>query len=79
MRLQAVAKVRKIAPHLYVEEVLAAALGPSTAMQEMVELAGSIQRHASEILASSVETRDHIHIISDYIVDLYRSKDESAS
>lgn len=74
--VQAAAKVRRIAPHLYVEEILIAALGPSSMMQELVELTDAIRQHAHDIRASSTETRDQIHVIADYIVDLYRSRDE---
>lgn len=74
--VQAVAQVRRIAPHLYVEEVLMASLGPSDAMQKAMELAESMRDHASELLSNSIETRDQIRIIADYIVDLYRARDE---
>lgn len=77
--VQAAAQVRRIAPHLYVEEVLVAALGPSDTMQKAVELAESMRAHASKILSSSIETRDQIRIIADYIVDLYRASDEGES
>ena len=77
--VQAAAQVRRIAPHLYVEEVLVASLGPTDAMQKAVKLAESMRAHASEILSSSIETRDQIRIIADYIVDLYRASDEGES
>lgn len=77
--VQAAAKVRGVAPHIYVEEALSASLAPSEAMQRVAQLAESMNANASDILANATETRDQIRVISDFIVDLYRERTASES
>lgn len=76
---QAAAKARGVAPHLYVEEALLAALGPSQAMQRLVQLAESMSANAAEMVTNSAETRDQVRVISDFIVDLYRERTDVES
>ncbi|MCJ2067374.1 hypothetical protein MKK75_00905 [Methylobacterium sp. J-030] len=75
--VQAAAKVRGVAPHLYVEEALSASLGPSDAMQRFAHVAESMNVNAADIMANAAETRDQIRVISDFIVDLYRVRNEN--
>lgn len=72
--VQAAAKVRGVAPHLYVEEALTASLGPSQAMRTLSEMAEAMSANARDIMANSAETRDQVRVISDFIVDLYRER-----
>lgn len=72
--VQAAAKVRGVAPHLYVEEALTASLGPSQAIRTLSEMAEAMSANARDIMANSAETRDQVRVISDFIVDLYRER-----
>ena len=72
--VEAAARARGIAPHLFVEEALTAALGPSEAVVRLTELAEAAATSAREARASAAEMQDQIQVISDFIVDLYRAE-----
>jgi len=72
--VEAAARARGIAPYLFVEEALTAALGPSKTVAQLTELAEAAGASAREARASAVEMRDQIQVISDFIVDLYRAE-----
>lgn len=77
--VQAAAKVHGVAPHLYVEEALRTALGPSESMHKAAQIADNVRAQADEMMASAREIRDQIQVIADYIVDLHRSPEPSES
>lgn len=72
--VEAAARARGIAPYLFVEEALTAALGPSEVMARLAGLADMAAISAREARASAAEMRDQIQVISDFIVDLYRAE-----
>jgi hypothetical protein len=77
--VQAAAKVHGVAPHLYVEEALRTALGPSESMHKAAEIAENVRAQAVEMMASAAEMRDQVRVIADYIVDLYRATEPRES
>lgn len=72
--VQAASKARGVPLHVQVEEALIASLGPSQALAQLANLAESMKANAADIVANAAETRDQIRVISDYVVDLYRSE-----
>ena len=72
--VEAAARARGIAPYLFVEEALTAALGPSETVARLAELSEAAALSAREARASAAEMRDQIQVISDFIVDLYRAE-----
>ena len=72
--VEAAAQARGIAPYLFVEEALTAALGPSETIAHLAELAEAAAASAREARASAAEMQDQIQVISDFIVDLYRAE-----
>ena len=72
--VEAAARARGIAPYLFVEEALTAALGPSETVARLAELADAAATSAREAQVSAAEMRDQIQVISDFIVDLYRAE-----
>ena len=72
--VEAAARARGIAPYLFVEEALTAALGPSETVARLAELSEAAALSAREARASAAELRDQIEVISDFIVDLYRAE-----
>lgn len=72
--VEAAALARRIAPYLFVEEALKAALGPSETVARLAELADAAASSAREARVSAAEMRDQIQVISDFIVDLYRAE-----
>ncbi|MEN3214134.1 hypothetical protein PUR23_29585 [Methylorubrum populi] len=72
--VEAAARARGIAPYMFVEEALTAALGPSEMVARVAELAEAAAASAREARASAAEMRDQIQVISDFIVDLYRAE-----
>ena len=76
--VEAAARARGIAPHLFVEEALTAALGPSEAVARLTELAEAASTSAREAQASAAAMEDQIRVISDFIVDLYRAEVEAS-
>ena len=76
--VEAAARARRIAPYLFVEEALKAALGPSETVARLVELADAAALSAREARVSAAEMRDQIQVISDFIVDLYRAEAQAS-
>lgn len=72
--VEAAARARGIAPYLFVEEALKAALGPSETVARVAELTEAAAASARDARASAAEMRDQIQVISDFIVDLYRAE-----
>ena len=72
--VEAAARARGIAPYMFVEEALTAALGPSETVARVAELTKAAAASAREAQASAAEMRDQIQVISDFIVDLYRAE-----
>jgi hypothetical protein len=72
--VEAAARARGIAPYLFVEEALTAALGPSETVARLAELAETAAASAREARVSAAEMLDQIQVISDFIVDLYRAE-----
>lgn len=72
--VEAAARARGIAPYVFVEEALKAALGPSETMARLTELAEAAAASAREARASAAEMRDQVQVISDFVVDLYRAE-----
>lgn len=72
--VEAAARARGIAPYLFVEEALKAALGPSETVVRLAEFAEAAATSAREARASAAEMQDQIQVISDFIVDLYRAE-----
>lgn len=77
--VEAAARARGIAPYLFVEEALTAALGPSEIMARLATLADTAAISAREARASAAEMRDQIQVISDFIVDLYRAEAQASA
>ena len=76
--VEAAARARGIAPYLFVEEALKAALGPSETVARLAELTEAAALSAREARASAAEMRDQIQVISDFIVDLYRAEAQAS-
>ena len=76
--VEAAARTRGIAPYLFVEEALKAALGPSETVARLAELADAAAASAREAQVSAAEMRDQIQVISDFIVDLYRAEAQAS-
>jgi hypothetical protein len=76
--VEAAARARGIAPYLFVEEALKAALGPSETVARLAELTEAAALSAREARASAAEMRDQIQVISDFIVDLYRAEAQTS-
>ncbi|KIU26963.1 hypothetical protein SR39_31080 [Methylobacterium radiotolerans] len=76
--VEAAARARGIAPYLFVEEALIAALGPSETVARLAELADAAAMSAREAQVSAAEMRDQIQVISDFIVDLYRAEAQAS-
>lgn len=72
--VETAARARGIAPYLFVEEALTAALGPSETVARVAELAAAAAASAREAQASAAEIREQIQVVSDFIVDLYRAE-----
>ena len=72
--VEASARARGIAPYLFVEEALTAALGPSETVARVAELAEAAAASARDARASAAAMEDQIRVISDFIVDLYRAE-----
>ncbi|MBB3938115.1 hypothetical protein SAMN05216566_1285 [Aureimonas phyllosphaerae] len=68
--VEATAKLRRIHPSTLVEEALNAFLDPS---KDVGRLANAV----SELMSNATRTNDDIRYIADYIVDKYRSENES--
>ncbi|MBP2506260.1 MULTISPECIES: hypothetical protein [Methylobacterium] len=72
--VEAAARARGMAPYLFVEEALTAALAPSETVARLAELTEAAASSAREARVSAAEMRDQIQVISDFIVDLYRAE-----
>ena len=72
--VEAAARARGIAPYVFVEEALKAALGPSETVARVAELAEAAAASARDARASATAMEDQIRVISDFIVDLYRAE-----
>ncbi len=72
--VEAAARARGIAPYLFVEEALTAALGPSETVARLTEFAEAAARQRRDARASATAMEDQIRVISDFIVDLYRAE-----
>ncbi|MDH2313902.1 hypothetical protein [Methylobacterium brachiatum] len=72
--VEAAARARGIAPYVFVEEALKAALGPSETVARLTELAEAAGASAREARASAAAMEDQIRVIADFIVDLYRAE-----
>ena len=70
----AAARARGIAPYVFVEEALKAALGPSETVAQLAELAEAAGASARKARASAAAMEDQIRVIADFIVDLYRAE-----
>ena len=76
--VEAAARARGIAPYLFVEEALTAALGPSEAVARVAALAEAAATSAREARANAAAMEDQIRVISDFIVDLYRAEAQAS-
>ena len=72
--VEAAARARGIAPYVFVEEALKAALGPSETVAQLAELAEAAGASARKARASAAAMEDQIRVIADFIVDLYRAE-----
>jgi hypothetical protein len=65
--VKAAAAVKGVPPQVYAEEALAAALGSFESLNR-------VAAHAASIDANAMQISDQLHVITDFIVDLYRER-----